>query len=631
MPYHTLARMALATAIATPSLIAFADDPVGVAPVVVTATRTAQTADESLASVSVITRADIERTQATSLPELLGRVQGVEFSQSGGRGKTSSLFIRGTNSDHTIVLIDGVRIGSATAGTTAFETLPLDNIERIEIVRGPRSSLYGSDAIGGVIQIFTRQSDAPRAAVTTGSHDYRRASAGFGRQGEAGGFSVDVSAEETDGFDVHENDPADPFFGSEPDDDGFESVNISLRGTRRLSPDVEISGTLLVADAESEFDGTAQNSTEQRQTVGSVGLDWTISERWQSHVTLGRSSDDSDNFLDGDEVSHFDTSRTTVDWQNDVTLGAAQLITVGIDFLRDEIDTSEITVFPPPTFTPTLENFEVTERETIGVYVQHQWTGARLDSQLSLRHESFDEGFDNPDPGGDRLDDETTGSAALGYRITEGVRVFTSYGTAFRAPSFNELFFPGFGNPDLDPEDSETLEVGLRGDAGIASWEVVAYRTEIDNLIQTAEVSPGVFAPENVDEAEIQGIEIGVDAAWDQWLASLNADFKDPEDSETGEQLPRRAKHTLRGSLTRTVGLWSVGGDVQVQGERFDSNGARLDSYALIDLRAAWQFAPEWRASFKINNAGDANYQLVDGFNRDERNFLLQADWRPGS
>lgn len=616
MHYRIPLRLAVA-AVAFSPLSALAQEDPTVAPVVVTATRTAQTADESLASVSVITREDIERSQTSTLPELLGRIQGVEFVQNGGRGTASSLFIRGTNSDHIIVLIDGVRVGSATLGSTSFESLPLENIDRIEIVRGPRSSLYGSDAIGGVIQIFTRDSDGARANVAAGSHDYRRVSTGYGRQNDVGSFSVDFSAEDTDGFDARENDCSG--CADEPDDDGFESTNLSLRGNYMLAPDLELSGNLLVADSEVEFDGNFQNSTEQRQTAGSIKLDWAATETWQSRFSLGRSSDKSDNFLDGTEVSNFDTVRTDISWQNDILIGDAQIVTAGVDVLRDEIDSNN--------------DFEVTERETVGVFAQHQWSGARWNTQAGVRHDFFDEGFDDPNAGGDEFDDETTGSLAAGYRISEGLRVFGSLGTAFKAPTFNDLFFPGFGNPDLDPEQSETVEIGLRGDTEVINWEVTAYRTEVEDLIVTAEISPGVFAPENVDEARIQGVEIGVDAAWGKWQGGLNADFKDPEDTETGNQLRRRAKHTLRGSLTRSIGTWSIGTDVTIRGERFDdaANTKRLDSYALLDLRASWGFAPDWQASLKVNNAADTNYTLADTFNTDGRNLLVQVDWRPGS
>jgi len=619
MTSHTPLRWVLPIALAgtIPSVPASAEDTSRVSPVVVTATRTAQTADESLSSISVVTREDIERAQATSLPELLGRVQGVDFTQNGGRGKASSLFIRGTNSDQVIVLIDGVRVGSATLGTTAFESLPIDNIERIEVVRGPRSSLYGADAIGGVIQIFTRQSDGPRASVGFGSNEYGRVSAGYGSQGDRSGFSIDVSAEDTEGFDARENDCL--FCADEPDDDGFESANVSLRGRHELTADVELSGSLLIADTENEFDGSFQNSTEQQQTVAAGTVDWTITSTWQSRLSVGRSTDESENFLDGNDASFFDTERTDIRWQNDVTMGDAQVLTLGVDVLNDEIDSSN--------------DFDVEERETTGVFVQHQWTGPDWNTQASVRRESFDDGFDNPDTG-DEFDDQTTGSIAAGYRIREDLRVFGSLGTAFRAPTFNELFFPGFGNPDLDPEESKTYELGLRGSAGVVNWEVTAYRTVIDDLIA---FNVATSAPENIDEATIKGIEVGIDARWPDWQVSANADFKDPEDSAGGDagnegnELPRRAEQGYNAGVTHYAGAWTLGVDISHEGPRFDDVGnfTPLASYTLIDLRASWAFAPDWQARFKVENAGDVDHTIVDTFNTGGRLFLFQLDWQP--
>lgn len=617
MQIRTPLRWALAVAVAgtIPSVSVLADDAAEVSPVVVTATRTAQTADESLSSVSVISREDIERTQATSLPELLSRVQGVDFTQNGGRGKASSLFIRGTNSDQIIVLIDGVRVGSATLGTTSFEGLPLDSVERIEVVRGPRSSLYGADAIGGVIQIFTRESEGPRASVGFGSNEYGRFSAGYGRQGDSSGFSIDASAEDTEGFDAQENDC--PFCADEPDDDGFESANVSLRGRQEITDDVELSGSLLVADTENEFDGNFQNSGEQRQTVATGKVDWHVTDRWDSKLSIGRSTDDTDNFLDGDDASFFETERTDISWQNDITVGDAQLVTVGVDVLNDRIDTSN--------------DFDVEERETTGVFVQHQWTGLNWNTQASVRRESFDDGFDNPSVGSDEFDDQTTGSIAAGYRIREGLRAFGSYGTAFKAPSFNQLFFPGFGNPDLDPEDSKSYELGLRGRAGAVNWEVAAYRTVIDNLIA---FNVATSAPENIDEATINGIEVGIDASLDDWQISANADFKEAKDSEgdnEGNQLPRRSERGYNAGVTHFAGAWTFGVDVTHEGPRFDDVGnfTPLSSYTLVDLRASWAFAPDWQARFKVENAGDADHTIVDTYKTGGRMFLFQLDWQP--
>lgn len=607
MHYHTPLRLAVA-AVALSSLSAFAqEDEATVAPVVVTATRTAQTTDESLASVTVITREDIEHSQAESLTTLLGRVQGVEHTRNGSRGASTSLFIRGTESDHLVVLVDGIRVGSATTGTTAFENLPLDNIERIEVVRGPRSSLYGADAIGGVIQIFTRAGIGARASVSTGSHDLHKTSAGYGAADERGRFSIDVSYEDTDGFDSRENNCGS--CADAPDDDGYTSRSASVSAERRLSDTVTISGQALAADGESEFDEFAfpplENREEFVQRAAGGRLEWQLNPRWDISFHAGHNTNKSVNFFNTQETSHFRTDRADIAWQNDVVVGDAGLVTAGVDARHEEIDSST--------------DYDQTERDTAGVFVQYQWTDTRWNTQASLRHEAHDE-----------FDDQNTGSVAAGYRIANGLNVFGAYGTAFKAPTFNELYFPGFGNPDLDPESSESVEFGLRGRMPTGSWEVTAYRTDIDDLIG---FDPVTFTAVNVDQARIEGVETALKTSGDKWSANISAGYKDPRDLETGNQLPRRAKETLDVGVSRSLSAWTLGADANYRGERFDDadNDTRLDAYTVIDLRASWRFARDWSARFKIGNATDEDYQLADTFNTDGRNYFVQVDWRPGS
>jgi len=602
------ARAAVAAASVFASTPLLAADGLAVSPVVVTATRTAHTADESLASVSVVTRADIERMQPESLPALLGRLQGVEFTRNGPRGTATNVFLRGTNSDHVVVLVDGVRWGSATTGTSAFEDLPLDSIERIEVVRGPRSSLYGADAIGGVIQIFTRKDRGAHASVTGGSHNLQAASAGYGSGGAKGHFSVDVSGERTDGFDARANDCT--FCANEPDRDGYHDRSINLHAGRHVTRDLDIAGRLLVSKAHSEYDGSFQNSTDSTQRVGSVNLDWHAAPAWDTSLRLGRSTDKSRNFLDGEKTAdgRFETTSDQLAWQNDVTIGTAQLLTAGIDAEHTKIDSAL--------------QYNETQRDTAGVYLEHQWTGAAWSTQLNVRRQDYD-----------RFGDETTGSAALGYRFSDSLRAYTSWGRAFKAPSFNELYYPGFGNPDLGPEQSRSVEAGLRGTVGALGWEASAYRTTIDSLIQTVAAPGGLFEPRNIGKARIDGVELGVHGDWTRWHARATVGFKDPADRDTGNQLPRRAKQTLDTSVTRNFARWSLGADVTARGKRYDdeANTIRLDPYAVLDLRASRRFGRSWKVAFKVANANDAHYQLADTYNTDGRNYRVSLTWQPGA
>ena len=558
-------------------------------PVVVTATRTAETVDETLASVSVLTREEIERSPAEHLPELLGRVRGVDRSTQGGLGKVSSLFLRGTNSDHVLVLVDGMRLQSATTGQTALQHLPLSQIERIEVVRGPRSTLYGADAVGGVIQIFTRQSGG-HVRLGGGSYDTYEASAGYGRQGEEGGFSINASGLTSGGFDAREPTTG-PFGVDEPDDDGYDNLGVSLRGHRQLSQRLEVSGHLLRTQGNNEFDGVPNEADFVQQSLG-VDLSLQASERWDSKLSLGQSLDDTENMTDGEDFSSFKTTQDIARWQNDLYLGAAHLLTLGLEYRNTQVDAST--------------DFKENERDNKAAFIQHQWMGRRADLQWSLRlddNEAFGE--------------HTTGSIAWGYPVADGMRLTASFGTAFKAPTFNDLYFPdvGFfeGNPDLDPEESRTYELGLRGQ-GPVRWQLEAYRTEIDDLIT---FDGGAGTVRNIDSATIHGLEAGVSAGVGPWQGSLDVTLLDARDDETDNRLPRRAEETLNLTLRRTLGRWELGGSFIAQGGRFDdaANEVRLGGYGRLDLHARYQLAEHWHVKARLDNVFDKDYQTAATFN----------------
>ena len=621
MQSSTLPRLAVATAITLACAQTQAEidnnlDGQQVAsldPVIVTATRTVQTVEETLSSVSVITREDIDRLQPESLPDLLQRTQGVEITRNGSRGANASLFLRGTQADHTVVMVDGIRVNTSTTGQASIEALPLGNIERIEVVRGPRSSLYGADAIGGVIQIFTRDSRGPHASVGAGSHDLRTLNTGYGARSDQGSFSIDLSAESTDGFDTRENDCT--FCADEPDDDGFESASLSARGERNLSETLTLRGQALVAFSENEFDGNVQNESKDRQLSAGAGFTWAALPEWDLALDLAASSDRSRNFLDGDEERNsFQTDRTELRWQNDFQLDQAGLLTAGLDLRRESVGNSEFT-------TPDTE-FDEERRDTRAAFVQHQWFGERASVEQSIRHEKID-GFGR----------ETTGGLAGGYQLTPHLRAFASVGNAFKAPTFNQLYFPGFGNPDLSPERSRSTELGLRGRMDRVNWELAVFQTDVEDLIQNA-VNPdtGAFEPVNIQDARIRGIEAGISYSGERWSSNLDVGYKEPEDQETRNQLPRRANETLNAGVTRSFERWNLGVDVTGQGDRFDdqANEVELDAYALVNLRASYRPAPDWTIQANVRNAFDKDYTLAETYNTDGRNYFVQVTYRPG-
>ncbi len=590
-----------------------ADSAESLDPVVVTATRSARTVDEALAAVSVIDRDDIERLQVDSLQELLRGLPGLSISNNGGAGKATSVFIRGSESDHVLVLIDGIKVGSATLGTTAFQDIPLAQIERIEIVRGPRSSLYGSEAIGGVIQIFTRKGGgALRPAVSIGAGRYgtTKAEVALSAGGERGWFHLGTNRFDTDGFSACRGRPFPDGAGCftfEPDDDGNRNLAASLRGGYRFDNGLSVDLQALRADADAEFDGSFVNATESVQQLFAGTIKATPISGWQLTANLGRNWDLSDNLLDGVRNSEFDTRRDSISVQNDFSLAEKQLLSIGIDYLDDRI-TSD---------TP----FIVDIRDNLAVFAQYQVQFAGHDLQLSARHDD-NEQFGN----------ENTGGIAWGIALNDRWQLSASYGTAFKAPSFNELYFPDFGNPNLRPESSRSAELGLAGKWNNLRLGVNLFETRIDDLIAFESVT---FLPANIDQVRIRGLELTGAIQLQDWVIDSSLTVLDPENRSPGDNagnmLPRRAEQSLRIDIDRKFDALSIGATARGENRRFDdfANQIEIGGYATLDARIEYRFADAWRVQARLENLLDKRYETAAFFNQAARNWMLTLRYAP--
>jgi vitamin B12 transporter len=588
-----------------------ANDPVEMQPLIVTASRTAQTADQTLASVSVVTRADIERSQALSVPDLLRGMRGISVTNNGGPGKVSTVLMRGTESDHVLVLMDGIKIGNASAGTSPFEHIPLDQIERIEIVRGPRSSLYGSEAVGGVIQIFTRKGGGPLTpslSIGAGSYATYRASANLAGGGDSGWFNLSASGVDTEGFDACNGEPlVAGCFTIEPDRDGYANRSSNLRAGYRLGDSTEVDVHWLHTEGDTQYDGEFVNESETVQQIVGGNFRWSPLLAWNIALAAGRSSDDSDNFKDGRFMTRFDTRRDTASLQNDIAVGADRLISLGVDYQHDSIDSSEM--------------FTVTSRDNAGLFAQYQGGVGHHDIQASVRLD------DN-----EQFGSHTTGGLAWGYEMDNGPRVTASCGTAFKAPSFNELYFPGFGNPALDPEASASLEVGLSNTADWGDWSLNAYQTDIDDMIAFDSTT---FAPANIGSARIRGLEAALRARRAGWDLNVNLTLLDPANRSSGayqgNRLPRRAKQSLRMDLDRPFGRYNLGASLVAEGKRYDdlANTVELDGYVTVDLRAEYLFPKAWRLQARVENLFDENYETAAFYNQPGRGLYLTLRYQP--
>lgn len=588
-------------------------------PILITAGRVAETPADSLASVTVIEREEIERRQAISIPDLLKGLPGVGLSSNGGLGHNTNLYLRGTNPDHVLLLYDGFALGSASSGFLPWQSLPLGQVDRVEVVRGPRSSLYGSSAIGGVVQLFGGRGSGPLTQqfdLGRGSDDLVEARAGMSgdlpnSNGDAW-INANLGYRRTDGFDVCTD-----LAGcrvDEPDRDGYRNVSGSLRAGWDLSERLTLDVSLLRAEGELDYDGSAFAGNEKDSMIQIAGVTATVrpTPDWTATVRAGSSWDESTISFNGVETDRFDTRRDQFSWQNDIALAAGQTLTLGVDAIRDNLDATD--------------TYAVTERDNLGVFGQLLGDIGGHALQISLRYD------DNEQFGG-----ETTGSVGWGYAIADGLRMTAGYGTAFRAPSFNELygpvipFFSSGGDPDLEPETSRSIEVGLAGRHARGDWSLNAFQTDIDDLIA---FDGFPLTPRNIEEARIRGIEFSVDARLDAWLLGADLTLLDPRNeskgANNGNLLQRRAEQTLRLDADRRIGALSVGGSLFMSGRSFDdaANTERLDDFTLVDMRAAYLLSASLELQGRVANLFDEDYQTATGFAQPGRTFLVTLRYR---
>ena len=587
--------------------------------VVVTATRTAVTADAALAAVEVIDRQQIERSAARSLPELLRGRAGIAIVNQGGLGKLSTLFLRGTESDHTLFLVDGIRIGSSTSGLTSLQDLPLAQIERIEIVRGPRSSLYGADALGGVVQIFTRRASGGegvhgRGRIGVGSNDHREASAGLDLRGTRGGVGVDLAHQSTDGINACSGtyDPntwagAGCFIvpGTHLDRDGYRNSSASVRADFAPSEAWQFDARAMRAEGHNDYDGDYVDNSDIVQQVVGGSARWTPNARTRLSLTVGRNLDVSENYLGSSFNNRFETTRDSANLQGDFTVAAGQVLTAGFDWLRDRADVQD----PYSPFAPSRGNR--------GVFAQYQGSFGAHDLRASLRRD------DNDQFGG-----HTTGGIAWGMGFGQGWRVTASHATAFKAPSFNELYYPYFSNPLLNPETSRSSELSLGQDADRWQWAINAYHTDVDDLIAW---DASLGKPGNVESARIRGVELTASAQLGAWSLRGQVGTLDARNRANDKRLARRPQRSARLDLDRDVGAWGFGVSAIGEGARWDdvANTRRLGGYGTLDARVSWRFAPGWTVQANLVNAFDKRYETSALYNQPGREYLLSLRWQP--
>ncbi|AWN15464.1 TonB-dependent receptor domain-containing protein [Salinisphaera sp. LB1] len=590
-------------------------------PVVVTATRTPQSRNSTLAATTVITRADIERSQAQSLAELLGDTPSLSIANNGGPGKATSIHLRGTDASQVVVLVDGVRWGSATSGQAAIQDFPVSQIQRIEIVRGPRSSLYGADAVGGVIQIFTRdgkgakgRGPTPYFSVTGGSYDTWKGQGGVSGATKRLHYNFSVSGEYTGGFNACTGRPfSSPkggagCYANQPDRDGYHRADGSANVGYTFDNGWSVNGHYLRSDGHVEYDGPTTNQSHSVQEVYGLSVDAPLADFWDSKLRLSRSRDRSKNYFDGDYVSRFDTRRDSVSWQNDFVLARQQSATLGVDYRQDAVTSSA--------------DYKQNKRGNTGVFGEYQGRFGAHEIDLAARDD------DNQAYG-----NHATGSITYGYHVNPTYTLTAAYGNAFNAPTFNDLYYPFDSNPNLKPEKSRTGEIGLKATPGWGHWAVHAYQTDINDEI-TLDAN---YTPRNVSSARIRGVEGEVTAYLGHWRIGANADWLNAENrgrgANHGNDLARRPNYSASLHVDRDLSArFSIGARAKLVGSRYNdpANTDKLGGYALFGLTGEMRVTKAWKVQAKLSNMFDRHYQTVDFYNQPGRAVYVTVSYSPG-
>jgi vitamin B12 transporter len=606
----------------TCSIGTFAQTTTTLREVVVTASRVETPITDVTADVTYIDRETLDRAGQTSLREVLGQQPGVQWTSSGSYRSSTGIFLRGASSSQSIFLVDGIRIGSATSGTAAIENIPLDRIDHIEILRGAASALYGPDAVGGVIQIFTKNPTQDLQAsvmVGAGTDGQLKSAASLSSTTGISSYSLGVTQEKATGISTN-NCPASSGFNA--DADGFNSVSWDAKLIAKLTADQTVTLSTIQSQTNYQFDGTpspnplgltkASSDAWSKPVLNDVALKWDAkwTADWTSAVSLGTADDQSvteyfrlsDGAFGGS--SKFNTRRNQVSWQNNLRFGT-DVLTAILEERNESVDSSTA--------------YKVSQRDISGTMLSYAWNRPVWNVLAVVRD-------DENSQFGSFVDWALSG----GYKVAEGLRTVASLGTSYQAPTFNQLYFPGFGSPTLTPQRNRSSELGLKFDAPNLSWSAITYYNEIQGFIDPAT---------NVQssKAVLQGATLSAQIDAEDMSYAASYDYADPHSFSAtpalnGLRLARVAQNVLKGSVNKRINDFHVFAEVNLSGEREDakvvgSGREILPSYATLNVGADWKVRKDLKLLARLNNATDTSYMLANGYSMPGRNLFVSMVW----
>ena len=589
---------------------------------VTTPLRVPEEEENIIADTTVITSDEIKRAGLSSLPQLLQQQPGIEVTNNGGPGKVSSINIRGTSSTHSIILIDGLRVGSSTSGTSAIQNIPLSQIERIEIVRGPVSSLYGQDGIGGVIQIFTKKGKKgfhPYVSAGYGRYKTKEMAAGVAAGNDSTSFALNLSGMNTDAFSAFVPNDSAASNTSNLDKDTYRNRSVSSNLTHQFSEKIKIDFQYFLSTGKNMFDNRFANfdatyinyKDKTKQEAYSSKLTGIISDNWESSLKIGKSTDlysaqqKYDNRIFSNvsgEVDKYETSQYQLAWQNNINFDYGSLVLL-YDYLKEEIDT---------TNTYAKDN-----RDNNGFVIAYNTQYEKHILQTSLR-EDINSQYDN----------ETTGSIGYAYQINDQWKASSSFGTAFVAPNFNYLYYGSTANPELKPETSKNIEASLSYSENSTSISLTAYQNTIDDFI-ISNLDTG-FTPENLNKAKIQGITFAADHFLGNFQIKGSVTTESPNNEDTDKDLPLRANLYGSTHLNYYVQDWIFGVEQIGSGSRYNDadNTVKISGYMVTNFVTNYIFNEKFTINIRLDNALDKDYALAYDGDPNATGFAYQSPGR---
>lgn len=577
--------------------------------VVITANRQPQLAKDVLADNVVITAEQIQQSGAVGVVDLLQQQRGIEIVRNGGVGSSASVFIRGASNAQSVVFVDGVRVGSSTFGGATWSSIPLAQIERIEIVYGPVSSIYGADAMGGVIQIFTKKAAAQsltRISAGLGSQSLRQTEFGLS-SGNRGNFqyALNFAKQSSDGFSASK--PAAGTYTYNKDADGYTQKSSSAKLIWNLENQwkIGVEQAQTVTDVQFDAGPSYDDRSQMRFDNSAVYLTGKLADNWNSRLQFSRSEDSATSDASYGK-SFAKTKNHGWTWQNDLTFGR--------DALQLVVEDREEDVW---TNNKQVDGKRETKSYAAAYIVK--W-----DAHLFNLSERLD---DSSQYGRRR-----TGGLAYGYKWTDQLRVNVSHGTSFRAPTFNELYYPGYGISTNKPETGKNTEFGFYYDDNQWQLSAVNYRNVVSNLIVYTNQCPATHAygcAKNVNKAILSGWTLGASTRFDQLSLRASLDFQDPRDETTGKSLARRAKKHAKLGADYRYQDWTFGVESVLSGARFDdtANAKRLGGYGVVNLRASYQISAGWSALARWNNIANKDYELARNYRTPGSNVFVGLNY----